>query len=372
MTAERQTFTITVSSPYTAEVSDIVITEPSEADARETRRIVRAQLVVNHKDDSATVKAQLMHQRRRKKDTWEDSPAFSLATLKADQEVRMPLTAGETRRMYDALSTLYQVRVGEWRTGMTKHFTVVETDEALIIGGRQRALIQALLDAEGERFWEYIQDLQPGLLDAVLITREHQRRQAAVDEFEYRLDEGGWSEGEWEFFFRENTWIFGQNLVYQFVSTVADQPTYDDSDVYGEDAQRGDVLLATEAAARFTVLVDLKKPSTPLVLGRKYRNQVFTLSSDLVGGVAQMQSNARNWEIKSATHLRTARKLDQQGIYTYEPRSILIVGNLADLDDDDQRSTFEQFRRNLRVPEIITFDELLARARYGVQIAASS
>lgn len=47
------------------------------------------------------------------------------------------------------------------------------------------------------------------------------------------------------------------------------------------------------------------------------------------------------------------------------------MGNTKELDDDlDRLAGFELYRRNLRNPEILTFDELLARARFIVASSA--
>ena len=60
--------------------------------------------------------------------------------------------------------------------------------------------------------------------------------------------------------------------------------------------------------------------------------------------------------------------MKEERIYTYEPRGILVVGHLAQLDHANKRATFELYRRNLLNPEIITYDELLARAKYTVAL----
>jgi Domain of unknown function (DUF4263) len=50
-------------------------------------------------------------------------------------------------------------------------------------------------------------------------------------------------------------------------------------------------------------------------------------------------------------------------VYAVEPRSYLVVGNLAQIiGNDDKITCFELFRRNIRAPEILTFDELYSRA----------
>lgn len=55
------------------------------------------------------------------------------------------------------------------------------------------------------------------------------------------------------------------------------------------------------------------------------------------------------------------------------PRSFLILGNLEQLHAPEgvhvaKFESFELYRRNLYEPEIITFDELLARAEWHVEV----
>ena len=57
-----------------------------------------------------------------------------------------------------------------------------------------------------------------------------------------------------------------------------------------------------------------------------------------------------------------------ENVYSVEPRSFLVVGNTTELQgNDDKIACFELYRRNIRSPEILTFDELLHRARFIVE-----
>jgi len=55
--------------------------------------------------------------------------------------------------------------------------------------------------------------------------------------------------------------------------------------------------------------------------------------------------------------------LERSACYTIQPKGILVIGHTDQLDDNAMRMTFELARRNLQNPEVITFDELLARAK---------
>ena len=53
--------------------------------------------------------------------------------------------------------------------------------------------------------------------------------------------------------------------------------------------------------------------------------------------------------------------------YAIDPKSYLVIGSLSELHGNDDKITcFELFRRNVRAPEILTFDELFYRAEHMV------
>ena len=148
---------------------------------------------------------------------------------------------------------------------------------------------------------------------------------------------------------------------------MEEQAHYGGVTVSGKGGQRGDYLMASKADVRFTVLVEIKRPSTALLAREKYRNKVYSLSEELTGGVSQVQSNCRTWAQDGSRQEETRETLEGAGIFTYEPKGILVIGRTGELaDDSNKRATFELFRRNLHNPEVITFDELLARARFLV------
>ncbi len=123
--------------------------------------------------------------------------------------------------------------------------------------------------------------------------------------------------------------------------------------------------MRTEAVHRFTVLVEIKTPQTPL-LGREYRNGAYLLGTDLNGGINQLLANAGTWELEGARRLEYAVESENENIHTVRPRGILVIGNTSQLDQLNQRNTFERLRRSLHGLEIITFDELFARAEHIV------
>jgi hypothetical protein len=124
--------------------------------------------------------------------------------------------------------------------------------------------------------------------------------------------------------------------------------------------------MATEAVVRFTVLVEVKTPQAPLTLPGEYRNGAFAMGDDVAGGVAQLQANARKWTLEGAQKEEN-RDLEEQAVFTVQPKGILVVGHTAWLDSRPKRTSFELYRQNLNNPEILTFDELYERAKFIVQ-----
>lgn len=181
------------------------------------------------------------------------------------------------------------------------------------------------------------------------------------------------SEKDWEYFFQKNDWIFGYGLNYQFMGLLSTQNYVGGTNFTGGGGQIGDFILKTEGDLKYTVLVEIKKPSTNLISTKsnsrdqiKYRNGAYLLSGELLGGVSQLQVNCETWS-RTSKEFTNNNELYTKNIQTVQPKGILVIGNLSQIKDDiEQSNTFELYRQNLRNPEIITFDELFERAKFIV------
>jgi hypothetical protein len=100
-------------------------------------------------------------------------------------------------------------------------------------------------------------------------------------------------------------------------------------------------------------------------------------SRELARGITQIQQTVERAVSQIGKRLPDT---DESGAETGEftwlirPRSFLILGNLDELRGPAgvhaaKHQSFELYRRNLYEPEIITFDELLARAEWHVELA---
>ena len=352
------------------DANDHTISEPRDELIASTRKIARPEFIWdNAKDPVAKVKLTLMHQRRGNKvasesQPWVDADSFNLANLKAGQQVRMELNSSETKRLFHALIQFYD-RMGTLQEVMSQAGITGTTDPgAIVVAGREREVLNRLLDQEGEdRTWDLLDEIRPGITKTLSIRKQHEQREAALNEFRIEMEREDWNEGDWQRFFEWNPWIFGFGLSYRYLNQFETQPHYGGTHVGGAGAERGDYLLNTEAEVRFTVVLEIKKPQTELLHSKPYRNY-YHVSRELAGGLAQLHSNCETWLVDGSNQKDTRRRLERESTHVHWPKGILVVGHTRTLDHPDKIGAFERFRQSMHNPEIVTFDELLARAEY--------
>lgn len=204
--------------------------------------------------------------------------------------------------------------------------------------------------------------------------------QLLADEDFFRVEQERCScapEALWQRFFERNTWIFGYGLSYQFLTSLDQrklEQVVSGADVEGR-GKRTDALMKTRARINSLCFVEIKRHDTPLLAARPYRPAAWPPSDEVSGAVAQMQATVQ------AALERIGRRLlpeDEEGnptgetLFNIQPRSFLVVGSLNEFHtpagiNEAKVKSFELYRRNVVRPEILTFDELLARARFIVE-----
>ncbi len=246
--------------------------------------------------------------------------------------------------------------------------------------------MQKLYLREPERFRELIRsDASAEDVIAIAHRREVVRRfrrlledgeyfEAAAELF------GGRKEAVWQHLLEEEPWILGGTLTGQLL-TSWDDDKLEQIVVGASVASAGkpaDALLRTNGRIRSMVFAEIKHHETPLLAqtAAPYRADCWAPSAEVTGGVVQAQQT-----VHRATRDIAGRLPDvdpsgaETGEHTYlvRPRCFLIAGNLEQMRGDGgvhraKYESFELYRRNLYEPEIITFDELLARAEWQVTL----
>lgn len=364
MNNESDSFTIESTSSQSANVSDVTLSQKQT-----TRRIARATIVKNPNDQQKSVKVAIVHQRKGRKDSWEDEPHKSLNLLRAGESSKLDLDTTETEALFKHISNLYNVFSTEGVPyGVSKVFVVpYDEDTEIVLASRDRGQVFRKLLESGysSEFWNELVTTKPNLATKLSYARLHQERKEALEWFEDEIDAND-DESSWQKYFESNTWIFGYGLDYRFLRRVQGQPHVGGKSVTGRGEQKGDFLLSTEGVTRFSVIVEIKTPGAKL-LGREYRNRAFPASPELSGSVAQVQANCRKWETEGSKSEANENLRSQERIFTYQPKGIVVIGNTNQLGGNDEKASFELFRRNIVNPEIITFDELLERAKFIIE-----
>jgi hypothetical protein len=187
------------------------------------------------------------------------------------------------------------------------------------------------------------------------------------------------AEPSWQKFFEENTWIIGYGLSYQFLSALDGKKLEQAAsgfDISGP-GKRVDALMKTRGRINSLCFVEIKKHTTDLLVQSRfpYRPGAWAPSAELVGAVSQVQTTVHEAFGTLRGKVHSADGVGDptgENLYNFEPRSCLIVGNLKEFVreegvNQEKFRSFELYRRNTWRPEIITFDELLERARFIVE-----
>ncbi len=193
-------------------------------------------------------------------------------------------------------------------------------------------------------------------------------RKQALEEFERQIDAGNWAEKDWQEFFERQSWIFGYGLDYRIMRQFDREAT---TAAGGTDNRNKPMVDFLTAFTDYTALVEIKLPSTPIFTNRAGRAGTWQFSAHFMGAVSQILEQKAEWLAFAASGEHYNHKGDKLEARTRNAKAILVIGRNADLivDQNDRetnvlRDTFELFRRETRTIDIVTYDELLERARF--------
>lgn len=241
-----------------------------------------------------------------------------------------------------------------------------------------------------------VYDAQAGAFHQLVAGDENARdviavagRRVAIAEFERMLEDsdhfsslvqaGRGPESVWQEFFERNPWILGIGLGAQLLTSWSNEKL--EQVVAGHSiagaGKRADALLRTSGVIKSMVFAEIKHHGTQLLAANEYRPEVWAPTKELSGGVLQVQTTVHRAvsQIGERISQRDADGFETNDLtYLLRPRSFLIVGRLSEFTNSDgahhraKATSFELYRRHLHDPEIITFDELFARAQWLVGI----
>lgn len=308
---------------------------------------------------------------------------FVLSIQKFDNNSGMPYGSGfsfigeEIPRLLEFVSNITSAAFDEPRS-------LNINDEELQQRVLTAAQAKALFSGNEELFTEVIGQ---AITKADVVALGYRRRQLEIFERllnnpayfdEIKAKKGCGDEILWQKFFEKNPWIFGYGLRYVYASTLDNAKL--EQVVRGHTAtqpgKRIDALLRSKAIASTLCFVEIKHHRTRLLVNQAYRPGCYAPSSELSGGVAQIQAT-----VSYASESMFGRQViaGQDGfptseeIFNFAPRAFVVVGSLGEFTgehgvSEDRLRCFELYRSHLRQPEVFTFDEIFERARHIVEI----
>lgn len=195
-------------------------------------------------------------------------------------------------------------------------------------------------------------------------------RRQGLEEFENHISARDWKEADWQDFFDRQQWVFGYGLDYRVMRQFGREMMVGG---VGTDNRNKPVVDFLMSFTDYTVLVEIKRPDTRIFKdGQGGRAGTWEFSPDFIGAISQVAEQKAEW----LQFAGTGDHFDKSGQSSLEARTknartILVIGSSQEFSEgydartaNVRKDTFELFRREVRSIDILTFDELLERARF--------
>lgn len=163
-------------------------------------------------------------------------------------------------------------------------------------------------------------------------------------------------EDAWQKIFNQNPFILSLAFGYPAIK-ISDQASIGGKRLTGDGEKITDYLIKNGITNNLA-LIEIKKPSSVLLNKKPYRGSVYCASTELTGSVTQVLDQCYQLQQNIATIKNNNRIYD---IESYAVHCILVIGTMP--SDEDEKKSFEMYRRNSKNVQITTFDELLLKLK---------
>ena len=236
------------------------------------------------------------------------------------------------------------------RHPLRKLFTAVAQSKEELSKQDQDAVISTLIDHAPEIAKDQPKKLAKLRGDIELVTLE-----TLIKRYSAMLDEK-LAEDRWQDFFSENPFVLNMAFGYPVIK-VRDQASVGGQKLSGDGGKITDFLVKNSLTNN-TAIFEIKTPQTQVLNKTPFRDGVYTPASDLSGSINQALDQKYQFQ-KQIAQIKDNSKI--YDIESYAVHCCLVIGKTP--DGDDQKKSFELFRRNSKDVEIVTFDELLEKLK---------
>jgi hypothetical protein len=171
---------------------------------------------------------------------------------------------------------------------------------------------------------------------------------------EWELNRANSTEEDWQQILTRESWVLGQLFGAPFV--IVRGKAYVGGKTFENLEGRVTDFLYRNLVTGNVLIIEIKTPVAPL-LAAQYRGQVFPPSGELSGAITQVLDQRRLLLAEPALNLEAA------DVASFHPRSVVLIGDIESQGiEGDRLRSFELFRNELAGVEVVTFDELAAKA----------
>lgn len=362
-------------SSNSAVCDDIVLKENSMS-----RLLFRPEIVNNEKNPEASVRGCFIYQKKRRNDSWEDYKELDLSKLRAEEWIKLELKSEEmltlTREIqkHYTIHEQYGVRFG----GFHLFKTNPDIEKLLDMFENNRGLFTQLLDDEKSDAFEQtlewivnndnpdkiidkLKNLQEKDLDQLNTLVGIANLKKVLSIWENNKDTDA-SEKFWQAVLKDHTWILSQ--IFSYPTILINDEAYVGGKTINNDAGKLVDFLYTNPFSRDAVLIEIKKPTSPLISAKEYRTGVYAVHKELIGAVTQVLTYKTTLQ---SEYQNIAFSNYKQGIDTdfeiINPCCVVVVGRFDTLTETAHKHSFELYRKELKNVIVITFDELFDRVK---------
>lgn len=358
---------ITSTSRDSAECTPITLRET------QSTRITFEPVIVNNPDQpDASVRGHLVFQKKGKNDAWEQLDRIQVSSLTKGQELRLEMRSAALFALYSELQRLYELHKREGVPRGEHEYVEAPRHLKELLGS---ADLESLLDGQkplGVRLLSRLLSWGASLEDPKPLVARLEQLDApnlqnvnailglttlrkAVAEWE--ANKTNHEEAFWQRCLRKYGFLLSQILAYPVI--IFGDRTYVGGKLIDNHGGNYPDFLLKNTLTQNAILVEIKTPSTPLLTGTTYRGGVYGPSPDLGGSLVQVLT-AKDSLIQQRAQLM---EHSEQELRAWDPHCVVVIGNASDLGTPERRRSFELYRRQSHNVQIITFDELFARAK---------
>lgn len=310
------------------------------------------------------------------------------------ESIQLPVETGETR----TVKARVDLKDAHEEFGLLVGFLDEQDEIDLVdtrlrlVPGDQADLAKLVKTAPRDKALAVIRaSLSGGITDSdvALLTD----RKASLSEFERLFSDPGYFEraraglgsnkGEedvWQDFFERNEWIFGYGLKLISCEGLDDkklETIVTGSGLMGGSGKRIDALMKTRGRISSLLFTEIKTHTSRLTALAEYRPGVYVPDKHLRGAVAQVQKTIHKVTLAASQNhhdiTTTGGNPSGETVTVVRPRGVVVVGSLDEFEEQhgpnyERFASFELYRNSLAGIEVLTFDELLERARYIVEL----